>query len=88
VEESVSKLLRALVGVIVFVVAFWLVALVIGGIASLAGLGIGGIEATIIAVIALVVAVLVVRRMPNRTDPVESERGRATAPDAPPDARP
>ena len=36
-----SKLLRALVGVIVFVAAFWLVALVIGGIASLAGLGIG-----------------------------------------------
>ena len=58
-----SRLLRVLVGLIVFVVAFWLVALAIGGIASLAGLGIGGVEATIIAVIALVVAVLVMRRV-------------------------
>ena len=38
--------------------------------------------------IALVVAVLVVRRIPARNDPAESERGRATAPDAPPDAAP
>jgi hypothetical protein len=58
-----TSLVRILVGVVVFVLAFTVLALVIGGAASLAGFGIGGIEAGILAAAALAVTVFVVRRI-------------------------
>jgi hypothetical protein len=56
-------LLRIVVGVVVFGLAFTLLVLVIGGAASLAGFGTGIVEVALFAAAALVVTVLVLRRI-------------------------